>query len=298
MRRRSRTKRRTVERPARLEALTPASKRHRWWGTVEGQIRVGIGGWIYEPWRQTFYPPGLQKAKELAHASRHVTTIEINATFYRTQSAQTFRKWASETPDDFVFAVKANRYAVNRRDLADGRQAVGRFVESGLTELGPKLGPILWQLAGTKKFIPDEIDGFLSSLPHKQNSLRLRHVLEARHPSFLTKDFVDLARQYGVAICLAISDDYPLIADPTADFCYLRLQTTTAEEADGFDGPTLATWATRLHDLAAGKSARGLPLLGDHPVAQPRDCFAYMIAGAKERNPAAAQALIARLGKG
>lgn len=263
---------------------------------AQGTIRVGIGGWIYEPWRTTFYPPKLPKAKELAHASRMVTTIEINATFYRSQSAATFAKWAGETPDGFVFAVKASRYAVNRRDLREAGESIARFVASGITALGDKLGPILWQLAGTKRFDPDEIDGFLDLLPKTQDGLALRHVIEARHASFVTQDFVEIARRHGVAIVLAQSDDYPLIADPTADFCYLRLQTTREDEPDGYDAATLGLWADRIRDLAAGKPARDLPCLTCVPdAAQGRDCFVYLIAGAKERNPAAAAALLARL---
>ena len=262
-----------------------------------GRIRVGVGGWIYEPWRETFYPAGLPKAKELAHASRHVTTIEVNATFYRTQSPQTFRRWAGETPDDFVFSLKASRYAVNRKDLTEAGEAVTRFVESGISELGPKLGPVLWQLAGTKRFAADEIDGFFTSLPKQQDGLSLRHAIEPRHASFQTPAFVALARRHGVAIVLAMSDDYPLIADPTADFCYLRLQTSVAAEPSGYDAMTLETWRSRLHDLASGRAAGDLPLIGEAPKAEPRDCFVYMIAGAKEKNPAAAQALLAALAR-
>jgi uncharacterized protein YecE (DUF72 family) len=261
-----------------------------------GTIRVGVGGWIFEPWRETFYPPKLPKVQELAYASRHLTTIEINGTFYRTQNPQTFRKWAGETPDGFVFSVKANRFAVNRKDLATAGESITRFCESGITALGDKLGPILWQLAGTKTYHAEEIEGFLALLPKTQDGIRLRHVLEPRHPSFRTPEFVAIARRHGVAIVLALSDDYPLIADPTADFCYLRLQTTSAEEPAGYDAPTLETWKARLDDLAAGRPARDLPLLGPAPDAKPRDCFVYMISGAKEKNPAAAQALLAALG--
>ena len=262
-----------------------------------GGIRVGIGGWIFEPWRETFYPPGLPKVKELAHASRHVTTIEVNATFYRTQTPQTFRRWAEETPDDFMFSVKANRFAVNRKNLAEAGESITRFVGSGLTELGPKLGPLLWQLAGTKKYDAEEIESFLGLLPAKQDGTRLRHVIEARHPSFQTAEFVASARRHNVAIVLAHSDDYPLIADPTSDFCYLRLQKSVADEPDGYDAATLETWRKRVRSLAAGDVADGLPLIGNAPKSEARDCFVYMIAGAKEKNPAAAQALLAALAR-
>ena len=263
--------------------------------TDAGKIRVGVGGWVYEPWRGAFYPEGLAKTKELHHAGRQLGTIEINGTFYRTQSPQTFAKWAADVPDGFVFSVKASRYCCNRKDLAGGAESISRFVESGMTEMGPKLGPILWQLAGTKTYVPAEIEGFLGLLPQEQDGLRLRHVIEARHESFVVPEFVAMARRHGVAIVLAISDDYPLIADPTADFCYLRLQTTSADEPDGYDAATLAIWRERCLALAQGRAAPGLPLLGGAPEKTPRDCFVYMIAGAKERNPAAARALAAAL---
>ena len=232
-----------------------------------GHIRVGIGGWSFEPWRETFYPEKLAKTKELAHASRQVTAIEINATFYRNQTAATYAKWAGETPDGFMFAVKANRFTVNRKNLADGAESVARFLSSGLTELGLKLGPILWQLAATKKFDADEIAAFCSSLPHEQDGVRLRHVLEVRHKTFVSPDLVEIAREHGIAICLALSDEHPMIADPTADFCYLRLQ-TTQDIATGYDPATLSTWAARCHDLAAGRPAEGLLLLGPMPEAK------------------------------
>ena len=263
--------------------------------TAAGTIRCGVGGWVYEPWRESFFPKGLAKTKELHHASRQLGTIEINGTFYRTQTPATFRKWADEAPDGFVFSVKASRYCVNRKDLAAGAESVTRFLESGLTEMGPKLGPILWQLAGTKRFVSAEIEGFLGLLPKTQDGLTLRHVIEARHESFVVPEFVAMARRHGVAVVLAISDDYPLLADPTADFCYLRLQTTTADEPDGYDAGTIATWRERCVALAEGRVAPGLPLVSEAPTKVPRDCFVYMIAGAKERNPAAAMALAAAL---
>lgn len=189
-----------------------------------GDIRIGVGGWTFEPWRETFYPRGLPQAKELAHLSRALTAIEINGTFYRTQTPATFAKWRDETPEGFVFTVKAPRYAVNRTDLTAGADSIARFVDSGLGELGPKLGPILWQFAPTKKFARDEIAGFLDLLPENAGGLRLRHALEARHESFRDPAFVDLARARGAAIVLAADGAYPQFADPTADFAYARIQ--------------------------------------------------------------------------
>lgn len=259
------------------------------------RIRVGIGGWTYEPWRETFYPQGLPKTKELSHASRQVTTIEINATFYRTQSALTFRKWAAETPDDFVFALKASRYACGRKDLADGDESIRRFVGSGITELGAKLGPVLWQLAPTKRFRAEEIDGFFAMLSKNADGAKLRHVVEPRHKSFGSAEFIALARRYGVAVCLSVHPEYPLIADQTADFAYVRLQTTDAHEPAGYNAKTVTVWAANVRTLAEGRVPAGLPTFGDAAKPQPRDAFVYVIGGAKERNPAAARALLAEL---
>jgi uncharacterized protein YecE (DUF72 family) len=242
-------------------------------------IRVGIGGWTFEPWRKTFYPPGLPHSRELEFASRQVTTIEINGTFYRTQKPDTFRKWAEETPDDFVFSVKAPRYAVNKRVLGEAGESIERFVESGLDELGGKLGPILWQFAATKKFDAGDFATFLALLPPEVKGRRLRHALEVRHPSFDTPEFVDMARKAGAAIVVADSDDYPMIDEQTADFTYARLMRTRAEEPAGYSADELAAW----HNRAKAWTKGG------------REAFVYFIAGAKERAPAAAFALLTTL---
>ena len=261
-----------------------------------GRIRVGIGGWTFAPWRNSFYPPKLPHAQELAHASRAVTSIEVNGTYYRTQSPESFRRWAAETPDDFVFSLKASRYATNRKDLREAGPAVAHFVDSGIAELGSKLGPILWQLAPFKPFDPEEIAGFAELLPPEKDGLPLRHVLEVRHPSFVCEAFVALARRHGFAICLALSADYPLIADPTADFVYMRLQTSTADHEAGYDAAAVVRFAAQAKDFAAGKMPDDLPTLAPALKAPGRDCFVYFISGAKERNPAAAQALLNVLG--
>ena len=177
-------------------------------------IRAGIGGWTFAPWRGPFYPACLPRRDELAHASRQVTAIEINGTFYRTQSPASFRKWAEETPDGFVFALKGHRVVTNRTLLAEAGEAVMRFVSSGIAELGDKLGPINWQLAATKRFDPDDIEAFLKLLPRETGGLPLRHAVEIRHESFVTPDFVALARRHDVAIVFADSDEHPAIPDP------------------------------------------------------------------------------------
>jgi uncharacterized protein YecE (DUF72 family) len=259
-------------------------------------IRVGIGGWTFEPWKDNFYPKGLSAAKELGFASRAVTTIEVNGTFYSTFKPPTFEKWFKETPDDFVFALKANRFCVNRKVLGDAGESIERFLGSGVEELGPKLGPILWQLAGTKKFDPDDVAAFLKLLPAKLGKLKLRHALEARHESFRDPAFVALARKHDVAIVYADSADYPAFADLTADFAYARLQSTSEKEKTGYSGKALDGWAKVARAWEKGEAPPSLQY-ADAPKSdgKARDVFVYMIAGAKAHNPAAAMALLERL---
>ena len=262
-----------------------------------GTIRVGVGGWTYEPWRGAFFPEGLAQARELEYAASKLTTIEINGTYYRTQSPSTFAKWADATPEGFVFAVKALRFTTNRRVLAEAGESVGKFLGSGLTALGDKLGPILWQFAPTKKFDPDDFGAFLDLLPQSQDGVRLRHAVEVRHDSFRDLAFVSLARKHGVAIVYANGGEYPEIADITADFVYARLQGTSMENETGYSAADLDRWAGVARDWAAGRAPAGLDYVDAATAApaKPRDLFAYIISGAKVRNPAAAQALIGRL---
>ena len=184
-------------------------------------IRVGIGGWTYEPWRGPFYPEKLPKTKELSHASRRVTSIEVNGTFYSTFTPSTFRRWAEETPDDFIFSLKAPRYAVNRRVLAEAGPSIDKFFGSGVEELKSKLGPILWQLAPTKKYDAEDIAAFIELLPKSIDDLKLRHVLEVRNESFRSADFIAQIRKANIAVVLVDSEKYPLIADLSADFVCL-----------------------------------------------------------------------------
>ena len=259
-------------------------------------IRVGIGGWTYEPWRGTFYPADLKHADELRYAASKLTSIEINGTFYRTQSAASFAKWRDETPDDFVFAVKGHRAVVNKKVLAEAGEPIDWFLKSGVTELGDKLGPLLWQMAPFKRFDPDDFGAFLALLPEKAGGLTLRHVVEVRHASFLVPEFVALAAKHNVAVVYADSDDYPAIADVTADFVYARLQRSQEKETAGYPKAELDQWAGRAKTWAAGGVPDDLPTFGKaKPKKAKRDVFVYMIAGDKVRAPAAAQALISRL---
>lgn len=259
-------------------------------------IRVGIGGWTYEPWRGVFYPPGLAHARELAHASRHLTTIEINGTFYGTQKPESFRRWAEETPDDFVFSLKAPRFATNRRVLAEAGSSIERFFASGVSELKAKLGPILWQMSPTKRFDEDDFAAFLALLPRRADGQTLRHAVEVRHETFLVPAFVELARKFSVAIVFADSDKYPAIADVTADFVYARLQRTAEEIPTGYAPSALDQWAARARTWADGREPDDLARIAAASHARKkRDVFFYMISGAKVRAPAAAMALITRL---
>ena len=266
---------------------------------IEGcdvMIRVGIGGWVFKPWRGTFYPEGLQQARELEHASRAVTTIEINGTFYGSQKPESFRRWAAETPDDFVFSLKGPRFTTHRGVLAEAGPSIERFFASGVLELKSKLGPVLWQMPPTKAFNQEDFAAFLALLPQSLDGRPLRHVVETRHPSFCVPEYVALMRKSSVAIALIDSEAHPLIADVTGDFVYARLQRTSEEIATGYPADALATWAKRAQTWVAGGAPSDLPTLAPAPRAQAkRDVFIYMISGAKAKAPAAAQALLAKL---
>lgn len=261
-----------------------------------GRIRAGIGGWTYEPWRDNFYPRGLPHARELEYASRHVTAIEINGTYYRTQKPETFAKWRDETPAGFVFAVKAPRYATIRKVLGEAGPSIERFVESGLAELGPRLGPILWQFAPTKRFEPKDFEAFLKLLPAKIGARKARHALEPRHASFIDPQFVALARRYRCAIVFTDSDEYPAIGDVTADFVYARLVRAEANLATGYPEPALNAWAKVAHTFARGAEPAEFPRIGKAGAKSgPRDVYVFFINGAKERAPAAARAFLERI---
>jgi len=245
---------------------------------MTGKIRIGVGGWTFEPWRDNFYPAELRQADELAFAARALTAIEVNGTYYGTQKPETFRRWASETPEGFVFTLKAPRFATSRRVLAEGGESIARFLASGLTELGPKLGPINWQLPPTKKFDPDDMAAFLDLLPDRLEGLPLHHAIEARHESFVCDAFADLLRGRNIAAVQAADSEYPQIDTPTATFAYLRIMGTREGEPHGYSEADLDRWADRLRDMAKA-----------------RDVFLFVISGHKAANPAAARALIQRL---
>ena len=248
-------------------------------GDRAGTIRVGVGGWTYEPWRGTFYPDKWPQAKELDYAGQKLTAIEINGTFYGRQKPASFVKWRDAVPDGFVFSAKASRYCTNRKVLAEAGGSIANFVEQGIVELGDKLGPILWQLAGTKRFDAEDMAAFLKLLPAEHGGLRLRHAIEPRHESFRDPAFFAMAREAGVAVVYAEAEDYPKFDEQTADFTYARIQTAREALPLGYTEAELDRLAAQARSWARGG----------------RDVFLFFIAGDKVRNPAAAQALIAGL---
>jgi uncharacterized protein YecE (DUF72 family) len=259
-------------------------------------IRVGIGGWVFAPWRGAFYPKGLPQAHELEYASRKLTTIEINGTFYATQKLESFRKWAAETPNDFVFSVKGPRFATHRRVLAEAGESIERFFASGVLELKEKLGPILWQCHPSKKFEKDDFAAFLAQLPQRLDGMAIRHAVEVRHESFLNASFIELLRKFSVAVAVVESDKHPLIADVTSDLVYVRLQRTAETVTTGYPPRALDAWAKRAQEWANGGVPDDLStILESSPAQLKRNVFMYMISGAKVRAPAAALALIERL---
>ncbi len=259
-------------------------------------IRVGVGGWTFEPWRDNFYPKGLAAARELEYASRKLTAIEVNGTYYSTQKPATFARWRNETPDGFVFSLKANRFATNRRVLAEAGESVQRFVDSGIAELGTKLGPIVWQFAPTKRFDAADFEAFLQLLPPRVSGLPLRHVLDVRHDTFRCAEYLALARRHGAATVFTDSDDYPSFADVTGDFVYVRTMRTEAKLPQGCAPQALAQIAACCEAWRRGGEPAALPRIEPAPPpAAARDVFLFFISGAKEKAPAAAMGVIEHL---
>lgn len=246
---------------------------------MAGRIRVGIGGWVYEPWRGSFYPQGLRQKDELAYVGEHLTATEINATYYSSQKPATFAGWAKAVPDGFQFAVKASRYCTNRKILAEAGDSIAKFTHQGIAELGNRLGPILWQFMATKQFDAADFGAFLKLLPASVDGVPLRHALEVRHDSFDDPAFLAMARDAGAAVVFADHDDYPAISGHDVGFSYMRLMRAQADEPTGYAPADIARWV----DRAQQQAAQG-------------DMFGFFISGAKERNPAAAQAMIVALG--
>jgi uncharacterized protein YecE (DUF72 family) len=245
-----------------------------------GRIRVGIGGWNFEDWRGPFYPKGTRQKDELAYATSKVTAIEINATYYGSQSPKSFANWGSTAPDGFQYSVKASRFCTNRKNLAEAKDSITRFLGQGISELRDRMGPILWQFPETKKFDAADIAEFFKLLPSELDGLPLRHALELRHDSFKDAAFIDVARGANAAIVRAYSPEFPLIEADTADFVYARVMLAEEGKPEGYNPGELDQWAETARKWAADG----------------KDVYLFFIAAAKVRNPAAAMALIQRLG--
>ncbi|HTT05682.1 MAG TPA: DUF72 domain-containing protein [Steroidobacteraceae bacterium] len=259
-------------------------------------IRVGIGGWTYAPWRGVFYPPELVHRRELEFAAGKLSSIEINGTFYAAQKPEVFMRWREETPADFVFSLKAPRYATHRRTLAAAGATIERFLGGGVLQLQDKLGPINWQLPPQMCFDPIDFEAFLKLLPPRLDSRTIRHAVEVRHASFQSAACVEMARHYGVALVLAGDSEHPWFSDVTASFVYVRLMGTQSGEPLGYPAAQIDRWAHRARCWANGGAPEDLPPpLAGQASAGCRDVFLYFISGFKVANPAAAQALIQRL---
>lgn len=264
-----------------------------------GQIHVGIGGWNYAPWRGVFYPKGLAQAKELAYAASRLTSIEINSTYYGSQKPASFRNWAAAVPDGFVFALKGPRFATNRRVLAEAGDSIKRFYDSGVLELGDRLGPVLWQFAPTKTFDAADFGRFLELLPAVIGGRHLRHAVEVRHDSFRTPAFIALLRRFNIPVVFAVHANYPAIPDISGGFVYLRLQTGRDDIETGYPPAELDMWAAHAKTWAGGGEPRDLAGVAPGSVSpsERRDVFVYVINEGKIRAPAAAMALIERIAR-
>ncbi len=278
--------------PSRKARATASKTREE----ATGRIRVGIGGWVYAPWRDNFYPKGLTQKRELEFASRRVTAIEVNGTWYGAQKPSTYARWRDETPDDFVFSAKAPMRITMSRTLAKTGGAIADFL-GDLATLGAKLGPVVWQFEESRRIERDAFDAFLPLLPANAGDVRLRHVLDVRDPAFVDAAYLERAREYGMATVFTDSGEHPSFADLSADFVYARLMRSRSDVATGYPDGELDAWADHARAWARGEDPADLPHIGTARSREGgRDVFVFFISSAKERNPDAAMALLARLG--
>ncbi len=242
-------------------------------------IRVGVGGWSFDPWDETFYPAGLSKAKQLSHMSRTLTAIEVNATYYSSFKRDTFAKWRDTAPDGFVFSLKAHRFSTVRKTKEDMQKSTAMFLDQGITQLKDKLGPINWQFPATRKFDAEYFALFLSVLPKEKDGLELHHALEVRGSGFEAPAFHELLSKHGATVAYVEDDAFPKVRHEGSDFAVARLMQSQADEPAGYNKKDI----DRIAKVATEWSAK-------------QDVFVFFISGAKERNPAAAMALQEKLG--
>ena len=281
------------------------------------QIRIGISGWRYAPWRGVFYPKGLRQKDELSFASRQFRSIEINGTFYALQRPDAFAAWYDQTPDDFMFSVKAPRYITHILRLKEAGEALANFFASGPLALKQKLGPILWQLPPNFRFEPDRLADFFARLPHttaeaaalaRRHNRRLkgrvrtkadadrplRHAIEIRHESFRDPSFTALLRRHKIALVVADTVAWPCLLDETSDFDYCRLHGSEELYVSGYTDAALKLWAKRVKAWASGGTATG-PRIGNPGRKRMRDVFVYFDNDAKVKAPRDAHSLIGKL---
>lgn len=269
-----------------------------------GEARIGVSGWVYAPWRGEFYPKGVRQADELAYAAEHLTSIEINGSFYSLQKPPSWARWRDTVPDDFVFSVKGPRFITHVRRLEEPERPLANFFASGILTLGPKLGAVLWQLPPSFDFEPVVLRHFLERLPASREAAAglaaghdewmsgraafadagngpLRHAVEVRHPTFDTEEWLELLAEFGVASVTAdTAGKWPRIDRATAPgFVYARLHGDEKLYESGYDDAALDRWTewVRGH-LDAG-----------------RDAYVYFDNDVKVRAPFDAMALIGRL---
>ena len=287
---------------------------------VNGQVRVGISGWTYPPWRGKFYPPDLPHRRELEFAARQVSTIEINGTFYSLQRPEYFRAWAAAVPDDFIFAVKGGRFITHIRRLKEVATPLANFFASGPLELGGKLGPFLWQLPPSLRYDRGRLEEFFNLLPRDSDAAfamasghderlagraslaapaacrPLRHALEVRHASFETEEFVELLRAHRIGLVVAdAAGKWPMIEDVTADFMYVRLHGAEELYVSGYTPEALDLWARKVAGWSAGRTPRQTRRLAAPAARQARDVFVFFDNDAKVFAPYDAIGLAERL---
>ena len=263
-------------------------------------IRVGISGWRYIPWRSSFYPKGLRQKDELHFASRAVNSIEINGSFYALQTPERYAEWYADTPDNFIFSVKAPRFITHIKRLREVEIPIANFFASGILQLKEKLGPILWQFPPTFKFEPNQFKHFLQLLPmdtlaahklakscdnnidtpdlEKPKKRPLRHAVEIRNDSFKNEQFIELLSQFEVALVIAdTAGRWPQMEDITSDFIYMRLHGDSELYRSGYSDAALEYWYKRIQKWSQGKQPGDAKLTSSHkPKSQSsRDIFCY-----------------------